>query len=38
MMTFLKIIFCILPCSPLAYGAAYLFTEIVDEATKKGQE
>ena len=38
MMTFLKILFCILLCSPLAYGAAYLFTKIVDEATKKSQE
>ena len=35
MMTFFKIVFCVLLCSPLAYGAAYLFTNIVDDATKK---
>lgn len=34
-MTILKIIFCVLLCSPLAYGFAYLFTKIVDDATRK---
>ncbi len=35
MMTFLKVVFCILLCCPLAYGFMYLFTKLVDDATKK---
>jgi len=35
MMTLFKVIFCILLCCPLAYGFMYLFTKLVDDATKK---
>lgn len=35
MMIFLKVIFCVLLCCPLAYVVTYLFTKIVDDATNK---
>ncbi len=35
MMTFLKIVFSILLCCPLAYIFVYLFNKIVEDATKK---
>ena len=34
-MLFLKIIFCILLCCPLAYGIALVFMKMVDDAIKK---
>lgn len=35
MMTFFKVLFCILLCSPLAYGVAYLLANIAEDAVKK---
>lgn len=35
MMTFFKVLFCILLCSPLAYGVAYLLANIAEDAIKK---